>query len=94
MKNQELRKITVSAEICRKPRQQDKGEQELPNNSLVFCGRAFTYVYAVTYAEAIELAKKKFDEHFKGTEYTADTYGALNCDKEDEKRKEYQTFIE
>lgn len=93
MKKQELRKITVSAEICRKPHQQDKDEKALPNDSLVFCGRAFTYVYAATYAEAIELAKKKFDEHFKDTEYTTDTYGALNYDKDDEERKEYQTFV-
>ena len=49
----------------------------------------------VTFAEVYEKwAKKKFDEHFKDTEYTTDTYGALNYDKEDEERKEYQTFVE
>ena len=93
MKNQKLRKITVSAEVCRKPQKQDKEERNLPLNSMVYCGRAFTYVNAETYAEAIEIGKKKFEEFFQKSEYTTNMYGALNFDEEDEKRKEYQIFV-
>lgn len=94
MENQVLRKITVSAEACRRPNPQDKDEQLLPENSYIFCGRVLTFVYAKTYAEAIEIGKKKIDEHFKDSEYITNQYGAHNYDAEyDEENKKYQIFV-
>lgn len=88
------RKITVSAEVSRSPNPQiDKDEAALPNNSTVYCGRAFTFVEAATYAEAIEMAKEKFAKHFENSEFQTDHYGALNYAEEDESRKEYQFFV-
>lgn len=88
------RKITVSAEVSRSPNPQiDKDEAALPNNSTVYCGRAYTFVEAATYAEAIEMAKEKFAKHFENSEYRTDHYGAVNYTEEDESRKEYQIFV-
>lgn len=88
-----IRKITVNAELSRSANSNAKEENLIPENGTIYCGKVYTFVNAATYAEAIEIAKIKFEAHFRNTGYILGCYGALNYCEKDEERKDYQTFI-